>query len=152
MGKEQACPELTGNKQYPRCMDAKAGLIGSENAHTTKAGGYTFRTCARTRQRGGGVRSHPAHSAGRRKTKIENQTNTISFPTYTVRKEKTGSLHNGGPRNSAKEHAHGADDMPAEKESDENVTMAEKGSGKTVMMSQADTISRTEGGANGVQL
>ena len=34
-----------------------------------------------------------------------------------------------------KEHAHGADDISAEKESDETVTM-----------SRADTVSRTEGG------
>ena len=64
------------------------------------------------------------------------QTNTFfSFSANTVRMAKAGSYHNGRPRNSAKEHAHGADDISAEKESDETVTM-----------SRADTISRTEGG------
>ena len=51
-----------------------------------------------------------------------------------MRAVKTGSQHNEGLINSAKEHAHGADDISAEKESDETVTM-----------SRADTISRTEG-------
>ena len=52
-----------------------------------------------------------------------------------MRSVKSGSQPSGGPRNSAKEHAHGADDISAEKESDETVTMF-----------RADTIIRTEGG------
>ena len=81
------------------------------------------------------MRSHPAHSAGGRKTKIQNQAKTILFSTHTVRAVRTRSSHNGGLRKSAKEHAHGADNISAEKEPD-----------KTVTMSRTDTVSRTEGG------
>ena len=59
--------------------------------------------------------------------------------------EQSYSYQNGAPRNSAKKHAHGADDISDEKESEETTTTAEKESGKTVTMSRANTISRAEG-------
>ena len=72
-----------------------------------------------------------------------------------MRSVKTGSLLNGESKNSAKEHEHGADDISAERDSDEIVTMAKKESDETVTTAEkesdeivtlwrADTIRRTE--------
>ena len=47
-------------------MDANAEGTGSENARTPKAEGNTFRTCARSLQRGGGIRSVPAQYRGKK--------------------------------------------------------------------------------------
>ena len=58
---------------------------------------------------------------------------------------KTGSQHKGRPRNSAKEHVHGADNISAEKGSDQTATIAEKESDET---DQTATIAEKESDEN----
>ena len=77
--------------------------------------------------------------------RLKNEAITIFFFTHTMRAVETRSWPNGGPRKSAKEHRHGAEDISGEKASEEAVTMVERESDETFTMSRADTISRTKG-------
>ena len=114
--------------------------ISCENAHTAEGRGCTF----------------PSGTHRRGEENQDGKTNLTRFFVFFNSYRESGENGFITQRRTqifCDRDKHGTDDISAEKDSDETVTMAEKESDKTVTMSRADTVGRTEErGGNDVQL